>query len=114
MNKQNIIKNLQGLGNKEKCNCYICQKHKEIAEEHFIVPLAEVKKVIYEKYEDETIFLCPNCHAYIHLRSSQKKNTLKEVYDYFEAEETRMRLAEILARYNYIKCKNERCEYANR
>lgn len=57
---------------KEKENCYVCGKHKTIAQLHHIVPVNQIAKLlnlgVIELCEASTpvVWLCPNHHAYIH------------------------------------------------
>lgn len=49
--------------------CFICGKHKTITEAHHIMPLKDVA-LLLESWgcldEPPIIWLCPNCHSYIH------------------------------------------------
>lgn len=52
-----------------KTNCFICNKHKGIAEWHHLKPLKECAKELnngHETAESKLICLCPNCHSYFH------------------------------------------------
>ena len=57
---------------KFKTDCFICECNKDIAEEHYIVPLYEVKKIIVERYEDEAIFLSQNFNSFLHIYITDK------------------------------------------
>ncbi len=99
---------------KFKTECFICKCNKDIAEEHYIVPLYEVKKIIIEQYDNEVICLCPNCHSFLHLYLTGKPEKISSAIDYFNTEEMKKRLIQISTRYHYLKAKNVRCGNANR
>lgn len=51
--------------------CAVCKKHRTITEAHHIVPLremAELANLFHLEFvpEPSTIWLCPNCHKYLH------------------------------------------------
>lgn len=64
---------------KEKAPCYICGKHAEITELHHVVPLSRCAKKMnrlnLKEIEVETVWLCPNCHAYVHKYFDTNKAT---------------------------------------
>ena len=52
--------------------CFICGKHVHITEEHHVIPLKEIAKflnlgiITIDVVEIPIVWLCPNCHSYIH------------------------------------------------
>lgn len=52
--------------------CYVCSKHAEITELHHVVSVSELTKLLnnkdldLEELETPVVWLCPNCHAYLH------------------------------------------------
>lgn len=98
----------------EKEKCYICGNHKLITEEHYIVPISEVKKANLISYEDEVIDLCPNCHTYLHLILNEKFEKYSEIFEYCKTQQMRENLIKIYSRYYYLKAKNRRNQNANR
>lgn len=61
-------------GHIEREECFVCGKHKEITQLHHIMPLQECAQWLeYVKgIEVPRVWLCPNCHAYVHLWLSGK------------------------------------------
>lgn len=98
---------------KSKEQCFICKSNALIAEEHYIVPISEVRKTNLKTYEDEVINLCPNCHTYLHLILNKKFEKFSDVFDYFKTQQMKKALIKIYNRYYYLKAKNERCKNAN-
>lgn len=98
---------------KSKEQCFICKRHAMITEEHYIVPISEVKKANVKIYEDEIINLCPNCHTYLHLMLNKKFEKFNEIFNYFKTGQKREALIKIYNRYYYVKAKNKRCQNAN-
>lgn len=98
---------------KSKTECFICKCNKDIVEEHYIVPLYEVKRIITERYENEVVCLCPNCHSFLHILLTGKSDKISKAISYFNTAEMRKRLVQISTRYYYLKAKNVRCGNAN-
>ena len=48
--------------------CYICEKHKYITELHHVISFSDCKLEyeIYGEYKTKLVWLCPNCHSYLH------------------------------------------------
>jgi len=69
------------MGKKIKHPCFICNKHIYIVHEHHIKKRPEIKKELLLKGTSEycTIYLCPNCHSYIHKILYHK---ITEIEDY--------------------------------
>lgn len=112
--QKSIIAKSTKTNREEKDNCFICGKHKVITEEHYIVPLAEVKESTKKEYEDEIIYICPNCHTYLHLMLRNKEELMGDVYKYFCTEKEKEHIAKIISRYYYLKSKNARYKNENR
>lgn len=55
-----------------KENCFICNKHGSISELHHVIPVSQLTKLLNMGAVDlkhastPIVWLCPNCHAYIH------------------------------------------------
>lgn len=93
---------------KDKKKCFICKENSLITEEHYIVPIKEVKKTKLTSYKDEVIDLCPNCHTYLHLIIDEKIEKFDDIFSYFKTKQNREALIKIYSRYYYIKAKNAR------
>ncbi len=60
---------LRKKNNYAREQCSICNKHKEIAELHHVVPLKKCAELLNSGEKEiisPRIWLCPNCHAYFH------------------------------------------------
>lgn len=59
----------QCASHKNRQPCFICGKHHSITEAHHVVPLKDVAFLL-ESWgnleEPPIVWLCPNCHTYIH------------------------------------------------
>ena len=51
-------------------SCYICGEHKTITQAHHVMPLKDVAQIMSRceltMEEPPVVWLCPNCHAYVH------------------------------------------------
>lgn len=53
-------------------NCFICGKHKEIAELHHVIPVSQITAILnmgiveLKDISTPVVWLCPNHHAYVH------------------------------------------------
>ena len=53
----------------ERADCYVCGKHSLITHKHHVLPLEKCARWLdlgIETISIPTVWLCPNCHAYIH------------------------------------------------
>lgn len=78
--------------------CYVCKKHHHITEKHHIFPLRwlsqEISRSDITTFSNKLIYLCPNCHRYVHrlIREMEKC----EVTRFFQgSEEEARRLKEV-------------------
>lgn len=70
--KKLTAKNLRK--HRPKCDkghpCFACGKHPYITHLHHVIPLTEVADLfndhLVEKISIPTVWLCPNCHTYVH------------------------------------------------
>ena len=79
---------------KEHQPCEVCGKHKEITHLHHVVNLKDCTILfnVVDYVNTPVVFLCPNCHAYIHqMQKGIFYNALLNV-----SEEEYKKLAEIL------------------
>lgn len=54
---------------RQKKPCFICGKHKAITEAHHTIPLKELVRLLEawgKLPEPPIVWLCPNCHTYVH------------------------------------------------
>lgn len=60
----------KGRKKRDREPCFVCGKHRSITQEHHILPLKHCAEIlnrnIAEKIDVPLIWLCPNCHAYVH------------------------------------------------
>lgn len=59
--------------------CFICGKHKSITQQHHVNPFKNIKTHVkyHGHYKSKLIWLCPNCHIYVH-KTIYKWNTKEE------------------------------------
>jgi hypothetical protein len=96
---------------KEGIPCCVCNKNPLITELHHLVPFKDMANLIsefglpLEKARTSCVWLCPNCHAYLHLYGKHSLDVFESmaVSEYSEEEvNTLEKLDE--------KCSNEYCQ----
>ena len=71
--------------------CFVCGLHDKITEKHHVLPVATIADMLNDGIEDigtPTIWLCPNCHSYVHMAIKGKcapKNNQKLIENFCEA-----------------------------
>lgn len=67
-----VRKLLPSYSGSERQPCFICGKHKSITELHHVIQISELTQYLNSGVIDvgdvstPVVWLCPNCHAYIH------------------------------------------------
>ena len=90
-------------GGGERADCYVCGKHSLVTHKHHILPLEKCAKWLdlgIEEISIPTVWLCPTCHAYIHV--ILKRHEFYKVLEAVSDEEYK-RINEKLSFYILIK-----------
>ena len=67
-----VRKLLSNPSDLEQEPCYICGEHESITVIHHVVPVSDIAKYLnigwvgVDKVSSSIVWLCPNCHAYVH------------------------------------------------
>lgn len=58
--------------------CFVCGLHNEITEKHHVLPVEKIANMLNDGITDiasPTIWLCPNCHSYVHMAVKAEYST---------------------------------------
>ena len=98
MMKASDIRNRMSSKHREKC--FVCGGFPEITQLHHVVPLHECANLFNQGYKDDIdvpmVWLCPNCHAYIH---QILKGSCASIFLRFSEREM-AKIKEIMSMYN--------------